>query len=111
MKYDFVPPAQREKLIWIAVDFDGTIATSSWSADNPNALPGDVLPEVREKLEAIHTVGKKIVVHTSRGYADYEIIESYMNHHRLPFDKIICGKLLAEKYIDDRNSDINGPWH
>lgn len=96
------PPPQREELIWAAVDFDGTIAYSTWSADNPTALPGDPIPENVHKLWQLANDGYKIIVHTSRSWADYELIEAYMIKHGLPFSRIICGKLLAKVYIDDR---------
>lgn len=96
------PPKQREELIWCAVDFDGTIARSTWSVEDPTALPGGPLPGVQEKLSELREGGLKIVIHTSRSWADHELIEKYMIHHELPFDRIICGKLLAAVYIDDR---------
>lgn len=103
----FVTPEPLGKLKWYAIDFDGTIAVSTWSVDNPNAKPGPPLPGVRNKLWEIRDEGGKIIVHTARGYADVHLIEAYMDHYELPFDKVICGKLLAHVYIDDRNKAIS----
>lgn len=96
------PPAQRENLLWAAVDFDNTIATSTWSAAEPNALPGEPLWDNITKLDELRSAGYKIVVHSSRPWSDYELLESYLQHHHILFDKIVCGKLLAAIYVDDR---------
>lgn len=96
------PPKQRANLLWAAVDFDGTIAESSWSPENPTALPGDPIWENIAKLNVLVAAGYKIVVHTSRSWADYELIEAYLTRHRIPFSRIVCGKLLARVYVDDR---------
>jgi hydroxymethylpyrimidine pyrophosphatase-like HAD family hydrolase len=96
------PPKQRSELLWAAIDFDGTIATSTWTPDNPLALPGAPIEGVRWKLWALIGQGYKVVIHTSRPWSDYELIESYLNHHGLPHNKVICGKLLAAVYVDDR---------
>lgn len=106
----FVPPAQRDKLIWLAVDFDGTIAESTWSPENPNAVPGPPIEHSVSEINRCVAEGWKIAIHTSRSWAGYELIEKYMIDHNIPFHKIICGKLLAHRYIDDRNSDLNGRW-
>lgn len=103
----FIAPPPLGKLKWYAIDFDGTIATSTWSIDNPNAKPGPPLEGVRFKLWEIWDSGNKIAVHTARSYADFNIIEAYMYHYDLPFNRIFCGKLLAHVYIDDRNKLIS----
>lgn len=96
------PPAPRTDLKWAAVDFDGTIAHSSWTPDNPLALPGEPIYDNLLKLEELRQAGFKIYVHSSRPWADYELLESYLNHHHIAFDGIILGKLLAHVYVDDR---------
>lgn len=108
---NFVPPPQRAHLKWAAVDFDGTIAESNWSPDNPNATPGNLIEATAEEMERIiKDEDMKNVVHTSRGWADYEIIEKYLRHHGVPFHKIVCGKLLARVYVDDRNAMLGTKW-
>jgi hypothetical protein len=96
------PPPQREKLIWAALDFDGTIAESTWTASNPTALPGHPIHRNIHKLYKLIDAGYKIVIHTSRSWADYELVESWFNSWGIHFDKIVCGKLLADIYCDDR---------
>lgn len=110
MIYSFVPPEQRSKLLWLAVDFDGTLAYSTWSPENPHALPGDPIEENVTELKRCVNKGWKSAIHTSRGWADYEILEAWLDFHDVPWDKIICGKLLAHRYIDDRNAMLGTQW-
>lgn len=88
----------REKLIWAAVDLDGTLAESVW----PEKGIGKPIKRNVVKLRELHTRGWKIVIHTARGWEDYELIESWLRYYDLPFSRIVCGKILAQIYIDDR---------
>lgn len=107
----FEPPAQLAELIWAAVDFDGTVCESTWSPENPNATPGPPIKETVDEMWRIkQEKGMKIVIHTSRSWADYNIIEAYLNFHGIPFDRIVCGKLLARIYVDDRNVLLGTKW-
>ena len=103
------PPPQREDLIWCAIDFDGTIAYSTWSPEDPLALPGEPIERNIRKLRQLVEAGYKIVVHTSRSWCDYELIEAYLNLHHIPFSRIVCGKLLARVYVDDRAVHADDP--
>lgn len=99
---DFLPPPPRGELKWYAIDFDQTIATGTWSVDTPNAVPGPPIVENVAKLNDVVARGHKVAIHTSRGWNDYELIESWLKHYGVHFDKIVCGKLLAAVYVDDR---------
>src|SRR5688572_24716606 len=98
----FVPPPPRGELLWDAVDFDGTLAYGTWSIDNPNAVPGKPILNNLLKLWELVRAGRKIIIHTARPSSDYELIESWLTHYGVPFDRIVTGKLLAARYIDDR---------
>lgn len=102
MNSDFVPPPPRGELLWDAVDFDGTLCYSTWTVGNPNAVPGPPIRDNVRKLLEIRDAGRKIIIHTARPSSDYELIEAWLNHHEIPFDRIVTGKLLAARYIDDR---------
>lgn len=107
----WAPPGPRENLLWYAIDFDQTLAYGTWSVDNPTSIPGEPIWENIEKLNAVVAKGFKIAIHTARGWNDYEIIESWLNHFNIHFDKIICGKILAHRYVDDRAIDAaNVEW-
>lgn len=99
------PP--RKDLIWAAVDLDGTLAEGVWTPDNPTADIGPVKQyrsgkTARDLAMELVEAGYKIVVHTARSWTDYENIEKWLNHNKIPFKAIVCGKLLAKVYIDDR---------
>lgn len=98
--FELEPP--RKDLIWAAVDLDGTLAEGVWTPDNPTADIGDLIPGVREKVQELVDAGMKIVVHTARAWTDYQNIEKWLIHNQIPFKTIVCGKLLAKVYIDDR---------
>lgn len=98
----FIAPAARHDLIWAAVDFDGTLAETAWTPENPGSQVGEPIWANIWKLYDLIDAGYKIVIHTARGWHDYETIESWLEHHEIPVDAIVCGKLLAKVYIDDR---------
>lgn len=104
-KYNDVEP--RGDLLWAAIDLDGTLAEGIWTPDNPTSKIGDpIWPNVRKARE-LEAAGYKNIIHTSRGWTDYENIEGWLNHYNVPYRRIVCGKLLAAVYVDDRNKDIN----
>jgi len=95
-------PPPRADLRWIAVDLDGTLAEPVWTPENPTLEIGDPIWGNVVKLWALQREGYKIVIHTARGWEHYEAIEGWMRYYAFSFDKIVCGKLLALRYIDDR---------
>jgi hypothetical protein len=94
-------PLPSDGLRWVSVDFDETIAHNS---GYPDYIPKEPLGGVKEKLEALEEKDYKIIIHTARPWADYTNIEQFMDYYKLPFRRIVCGKLLAKYYIDDRNA-------
>lgn len=98
---DFTYP-NRDELKWLAVDLDNTLAVAIW----PRPGIGAPIWANVHKLIAAHNAGWKIVIHTARTWADYELIEQFLDSHLIPFNSIVCGKLLAAAYIDDRNVDV-----
>ena len=86
------------ELIWAAVDLDGTLAVSVW----PEPGIGEPIRHNVAKLKELKARNYKVVIHTSRGWEHYAPIEAWLESHGIPFDKIVCGKLLARVYIDDR---------
>lgn len=96
------PIPQRKELKWIGVDLDGTLAASLWTPENPTSEIGDPIKENVLKLLALVNAGYKIIVHTSRPWTDYEAIENWLQHYRIPYKEIQCGKPLYAAYVDDR---------
>lgn len=93
---------QRKDLLWLAVDLDGTLAEPLWTPENPTKAIGDPIRLNVVKLREAVARGYKVVIHTSRPWTDYEAIEAWCELHSIPARSIVCGKLLAALYIDDR---------
>lgn len=106
---NFVPPGPLAKLKWAGIDLDGTLANNVWTPENPTSEIGEPILENVAKARRLHEDGWKNVIHTSRGWADYPLIEAWLIHHDIPFRGIICGKGLFGVMIDDRNVDPNSP--
>lgn len=100
-------PISSGDLRWLAVDFDETIAKNS---GYPDFIPTEPLPHCKEALDFIVSKGYKIIIHTSRPWQDYDNIEKWLVEHEIPFRRIVCGKLMAKIYIDDRNFDTKIDW-
>jgi hypothetical protein len=90
------------KLIWVGVDLDGTLAEPLWTPDNPTSDIGDPIPDAILKVNQLVAQGYKVIVHTSRPWTDYQVIEQWLQHYNIPFKEIQCGKPLYAAYIDDR---------
>lgn len=102
MKPAFEQPGPRGSLKWLAVDLDGTLAEPVWTAANPTPQIGAPIARNVTKARDAFLAGWKIVIHTSRSWTDYEAIEAWCKYHQIPQSRIVCGKLLAARYIDDR---------
>lgn len=93
----YLPP--RADLIWLGVDLDGTIAESIW----PDPGIGPPIGHNLVKLREADRRGYKIVIHSSRPWSDYEMVELWLWNYKVPFKYIQLGKPLYAAYIDDRN--------
>jgi hypothetical protein len=93
---------QRDRLLWIAVDLDGTLAEAIWRPSNPTAAIGAPIKRNVVKLREAVRAGYKPVIWTARPWSDFEAIEAWLIHHDIPFKSIVCAKILAALYIDDR---------
>lgn len=102
-------PPQRSNLIWAAIDFDGTLAESVWTPEDPTPAIGDPIWPNIAKVLALVEAGYKIVIHTARASTDYEAIEMWLNYYHVPFSRIITGKILAAIYVDDRSVHADHP--
>ncbi len=94
-------PRTDDKLLWLAVDLDNTLAEPMW----PKPGIGEPLWDNVEKLRKAVEAGYKVIIHTSRTWSDYELVETWLWMNDIPFHRILCGKVLAIAYIDDRNID------
>jgi hypothetical protein len=91
-----IPTRTNSQLKWYGIDLDGTIAESIW----PQEGIGD--PINLDKLQAVADAGFRPVIFTARPWSDYEAIEQWLQKYELPITKIICGKPLFHKFVDDK---------
>lgn len=102
-----VPP--RSDLRWLAIDLDNTLAEGLWTPGNPTSAIGNpIRANVVKALDA-HLAGYKLVIHTARSWTDYEAIEAWCKHYDIPQRRIVCGKILAAAYVDDRAIHADAP--
>lgn len=99
MNRSFVPPGPREELLWIGVDLDDTIAKGVWPEPGIGEPIWENVAKVRELIEH----GFKVVVYTARGWEDFELVESWLEHHDIPYNRLECGKMLLRAMVDDKN--------
>lgn len=100
-------PRHIDTLKWLAVDLDWTLARST---SGPEYTLTEPIPENVEKLRACVEKGYKVIIHTSRHWEDYSYIEDWLNEHNIPFKAIVCGKILAHRYIDDKAIPADANW-
>lgn len=93
------------ELKWLAVDFDGTIASK-----NSDFTIGQPIQENIKKLQECIDLGYKIIIHTARHWEDYSKIEEWLINNNIKFKAIVCGKILAHRYIDDRAIPADADW-
>jgi len=98
---------QEQGIKWILVDFDGVLhkPTEDFSIKN-KPIKGS-----KQALTKLRKAGFKIIIYTARHWIDYVSIEAWLNYHKIPFDRIICGKVLGLLFIDDRAYRFKGNWN
>lgn len=103
----YQPPKHRLNgdLKWFGLDFDRTIADNTGA---PDYTPTDPLPDAHEKTHLLTARGWKLIIFTARPWSEYELVESWLLHHDIPFRRIVCGKPLFRYYMDDINIEFRG---
>lgn len=100
-------PIPQTSLKWLSVDFDETIVHNSGF---PDYIPNHPVKGAIQALKNLDKKGYKIIVYTARPWGDYSNIEDWLLEYGVPFRRIVCGKLLAKWYIDDRNFGTTIDW-
>lgn len=86
-------------LEWVALDFDGILARQVW----PDPGIGALIPEGKQLADHYHDRGYKLVVHTSRPWDHHGRIWDWLRDNDIPVALVVCGKILAGLYVDDRS--------
>ena len=102
VRYEAHPATLSGELMTAAVDFDGTLAVSLWTEDNPTTEIGPAISLNLVKARDLHRAGYNIVIYTSRNWEDEPALRAWLVRHEVPFSSILCCKPLAAMYIDDR---------
>lgn len=97
---------QSNELNWLGIDFDGVLCYS----EAPDYEPTYPLKGAREAMQKLHDEGWKLTIFTARPWADYQRIENWLIENQIPFRRIICGKPLLYRMVDDRNIEFRGDW-
>ena len=103
-----MPGLKNNELIWLGVDLDKTIADNTGFPKFKLTKP---MKGAANALRKLKKDGWKITVFTARAYSEYQEIEDWLNKNKIPFRRIICGKPLLYRMIDDRNIEFNGDWN
>lgn len=92
----------------VVFDFDGVLAEPIW----PEPGIGTPIPEGLDMLRHYQGRGFRILIHTSRHWADMEMIRAWLVK-RLGYEAagivVVCGKPLAQLYVDDRAERFEVP--
>jgi hypothetical protein len=91
-----------DKLSWLGIDFDGVLCHS----EPPDYEPEYPLKGAVDGMRRLHDLGWKLHIFTARPWFDYQKVEDWLNLHDVPFRRIICGKPLFFRLIDDRNIEF-----
>jgi uncharacterized HAD superfamily protein len=83
----------------IIVDMDGVICTEEKTFSRSLASP---MPLALTSLELIRSEGYSIIIYTARSWSEYEMTEEWLNRHKIPYDRLICGKPIGDIWVDDR---------
>jgi hypothetical protein len=100
----------RVNLLWVGVDLDGTLAEGIWTPENNSSEIGSPIWENVDQVRALHDIGYKIHIHSSRPWTDYERVETWLCYYGIPFKDIQLGKPLYVAYIDDRAVHADENW-
>jgi hypothetical protein len=95
-------PPTATYLPWVAIDLDGTLAEGIWTFDDPTSEIGQPLWANVKKLESLQERGWLVAIHTARPWGDYDAIARWLRWYSIEYNIIVCGKVLAAAYIDDR---------
>ena len=84
---------------WIlAIDLDGVLAKPTSSDKYESATP---IIENIEKVNKLFDQGHRIVIHTARGWFQYDLTERWLKKNNVKYSQLVMGKLYAHSYVDD----------
>jgi len=88
----------------IAVDLDGILCMTCPLDKYAQAKP---IKENIDKVNKLHEQGHRIVIHTARGWFQYDMTIRWLVSNGVEFDQLVMGKFYAHAYIDDLNYSLD----
>ena len=86
----------------LAIDIDDTVSTGRFWVEEPQPIT-----ETIQKVNKLYKDGHIIIYHTARHPSYYELTYAWLVRHGCFFHALEMGKLGAEHYIDDKNTNID----
>ena len=82
------------------VDLDGTLCEEVATFDRSMAKP---YTDRIVNLNRLFYTGNKIIIFTSRSWAEYDMTGEWLMNNGVEYDLLICGKPIGDYWIDDRS--------
>lgn len=98
----YVKPAADCEMKIYAVDLDDTIAEGTWHPTQAKSVIGEPKESIIWWVNRWYGEGAQIIIHTARSWSDKPLIEAWLQTNEVPYHAVVCGKLLANYYIDDK---------
>jgi len=90
----------------IAVDFDGTLTIEVGVRNDPSTWVPTHDKKPNEKIvgwiNKMFKEGHTIIVHTARWQSEYAKVRAWLEVNKVAYHAIVCGKLIADVYLDDK---------
>jgi hydroxymethylpyrimidine pyrophosphatase-like HAD family hydrolase len=89
----------------IAFDLDGTLARETPGKEG-GEIGEPIFPNIDLAMKWMRE-GNLVFIFTARGWWEYEVIRSWMEKNGLKDAVLVCGKLHADIYFDDRGRQLD----
>ena len=89
----------------LVIDFDGTITEPT--IYKPYTY-GAVNKKIKASLKELYANGWRVIIWTSRSWAEKDNIVDYLNHNEIMFTQLICCKPIGDVYCDNKNITGDG---
>ena len=87
----------------VSVDLDGILAMPVKPEFYSTAQP---IQENINKVNLLYDRGWRVVIHTGRGWFNYDMTTEWLKKRGVKYHELVMGKLVAHYYVDDRNSTL-----
>ena len=89
------------------LDLDGVICKAEFYQNNPDYSKRRKEEGIEEVISYLREKNMEVIIYTSRWEEDREVTEEWLKKNGIDYDKLICGKPLADVYVDDKAVRFN----